>query len=55
MCHDALYADAKHSRLAHDPEDDAEKYKKTFYQAFQYFQSRCQHHIHPLVDILYDI
>ena len=24
-------------------------FKKKFYEVFHYFQSRCQHHIHPLV------
>ena len=27
---------------------DAAEYKKWFEEAFQYFQSRCQHHIHSL-------
>ena len=28
---------------------DADQYKKKFNEAFQYFQSRCQHHVHRLV------
>ena len=29
---------------------DASRHKELFTKAFQYFQSRCQHHIHKLVD-----
>ena len=29
---------------------DAARYKQRFAEAFQYFQSRCQHHIHKLVN-----
>ena len=35
---------------AGDAERDATQYKKYFEQAFQFFQERCQHHIHKLVD-----
>ena len=31
-------------------EEEAATYKEKFNKAFQYYQSRCQHHVHKLVN-----
>jgi hypothetical protein len=48
-----LYEDARADYSALQPQakdKDAATFKQRFASAFQYFQSRCQHHIHKLVN-----
>ena len=47
-----LYVDARAEVLDVRPQAraaDAATFREAFSRTFQYFQSRCQHHIHPLV------
>ena len=44
-----VHASARISKEMDDP-FEANEYKSMFEKAFQYFQSRCQHHIHKLVN-----